>query len=352
MAGCRNHRHKRAEVLWGLKEEDVIGKSDFDFFPEEEALFFQKVDNKTLDEDKEVYIDEEPVSSPTIGQRIVRTWKVPLYDDGGRYILGISMDITEEKRLKKELDEEQSRNIQNSKLASLGEMASGIAHEINNPLAIISGLTEILRTNKDVENRERTFERIAHSIDRITSVTQSLLSLSEPTMLSGGGKQHSLKHFMKQIYELSRGIATKCNVEFAIEVSEESQDLTLNANQQLTEAITNIVINGIEAAEEGGENGERFTKIFVDSLGARIRIKIVDSGRGLEEKDVDDIFLPFYSTKALGKAKGLGLTVANSNIKNLGGELSLDQSGKYTCFVILLPEEELVYEHGMSREAG
>lgn len=249
-------------------------------------------------------------------------------------------------------DELKTKQLELHRLQGLNKLAGGVAHEINNPLAIISGLTEILRTNKDVENRERTFERIAHSIDRITSVTQSLLSLSEPTMLSGGGKQHSLKHFMKQIYELSRGIATKCNVEFAIEVSEESQDLTLNANQQLTEAITNIVINGIEAAEEGGENGERFTKIFVDSLGARIRIKIVDSGRGLEEKDVDDIFLPFYSTKALGKAKGLGLTVANSNIKNLGGELSLDQSGKYTCFVILLPEEELVYEHGMSREAG
>ena len=88
--------NKRAEELWGLASADVLGRSDFDFFPAEQAEFFLAKDRETLDSGQLVYIAQEPVDSPTVGRRFVRTWKVPLTFGARPYLLGLSLDITEQ----------------------------------------------------------------------------------------------------------------------------------------------------------------------------------------------------------------------------------------------------------------
>lgn len=97
--------NRRAELLWGLSYSSVIGKSDYDFFPKEQADFFKGKDLETLQSGKMVFIKEEQVDSPTLGATYVRTWKVPVVEEHGgvRFLLGISQDIADIKKIEDEL---------------------------------------------------------------------------------------------------------------------------------------------------------------------------------------------------------------------------------------------------------
>ena len=167
-----------AEQLWGLPKEKVIGASDFDFFPKIQAQSFQKKDLEVLSSNNEVFIEEEAVDSPTVGRRIVQTWKVPI---NNQYILGISQDITKRKTLELELKKQKSASIQASKMASLGEMAGSIAHEINNPLTIILSAAQVIERRAQENNDDtsiRFADIISTTVERISNITNSVLRFS------------------------------------------------------------------------------------------------------------------------------------------------------------------------------
>lgn len=234
-------------------------------------------------------------------------------------------------------EELKTKQLELHRLRGLNKLAGGVAHEINNPLAIISGISQLMTDDDDHKSRERAFEKIDRNIERIKGVTQSLLTFSEPSMLSKVGEHRPVAEFMQQIFDITRGIATKHGVEFSLDIEESLKHVEFPTPPQLAEAIANIIINGIEAAEANEAAGKKFTKLKVSHDSKSIELRVEDSGAGFGDGDTEDIFLPFYSTKDVGEGKGLGLTMANSTIKNLGGELKLDKSAGHTTFLIAFP---------------
>ena len=245
------------------------------------------------------------------------------------------------------LAEERSKALNNSKLASLGEMAGGIAHEINNPLAIIRGYAEILmasiesNAHPDRDLVGKMSEKILQTSDRISSIVQGLRRISrdashdEYEVFPVADVVKDTLGLCKERFESSgimlsvqyrvEGLYIKCR---AVEISQVLLNLLNNAYDAVkseTEPWVNVEID--EVALEDGSPG--------------VQLSIVDSGPGVPIHIRDKILNPFFTTKELGEGTGLGLSISNSIIKSHDGELVLDEAFHRTRFVIRLPKEKV-----------
>jgi PAS domain S-box-containing protein len=128
------------EKLLGLTTNDLVGKNDYDFFPESQAEYFTHKDREVLESGIEVNIQEEEIDTAALGKRWLHTRKVPILDDKGQpiYLLGISEDITEAKQAEEEIQRQQRELTHIMRLSTMGEMASGLAHELNQPLTALT----------------------------------------------------------------------------------------------------------------------------------------------------------------------------------------------------------------------
>ncbi len=177
--------NKTAQEWYGLKKSDVLGKNDYDFFPKEQADFFRKKDEETMLAGKTIDIPEEPLDTPN-GKKILHTIKVPLrmHENDPGYLLGISWDITAEKEKDREIYKQRELHINQSKMAALGIMASGIAHEINNPLTVIMVLMSKLRIAANTQDSTAIHEiadKADNTVSRIGDIIRGLKSFSRET---------------------------------------------------------------------------------------------------------------------------------------------------------------------------
>ncbi len=334
---CWNHQ---AETTWGLKKDEVIGKSDYDFFPEDQANYFKEKDLKTIESGELLYTPEEPVDSPVLGTRIVRTWKVPLNDQNGpRYLLGMSLDISEQKGIEKELENERQNAINTSKLVALGEMAGGIAHEINNPLAILTMSCDVLKSqleNKTLNHEvlETTVDKVSRTTDRISKVINGLLNVSRESR-TDKVSETSLNVILEDVMGL-------CFERFKIQgiKLEELGDKQLYDKQficnrvQISQVFLNLLSNSFDAI---ANHEEKWIKVEVKEKNGFLVIEFTDSGNGIAENLRDKIFKPFFSSKELGKGTGIGLSISKELIGNHNGELTLNAENPNTQFIIKLP---------------
>jgi PAS domain S-box-containing protein len=335
--------NKAAEELWGLDLSEILGKSDFDLFPHDQAELFRKKDQETLASMKQTFVDEEPVDSPSVGTRYVRTWKVPICDRSGspRYILGISQDISDERALRKTLKVQELAAIQVSKMASLGEMAGGIAHEINNPLSIIKGQASLLdkisnkqMTNESTVKMEKSLSIIHGTIDRIKAIVDSLKKFSRD-----GSTEAFRSEDASSIVQESLAL---CGQRFEhlgidIKVVPSSSPITVMCRSiQLSQVLINL-LNNARKAVENLPSGQKWIKVEWTQVQENLQIKIIDSGPGVDQKHVERIFEPFYTTYPVGSGTGLGLSISQGLIATHGGRIFLDESHENTCFVIEFP---------------
>ena len=227
-----------------------------------------------------------------------------------------------------------------AKLASVGELSAGIAHEINNPLAVISeeaGLVKDLM-NPELGPPARPEELIIHldniheSVFRCRDITGKLLGFvrrSETEL-----KLHDLHRLIDDVVDglLGREIAVS-NIEIIRQYSPDVPPLVTDGNQ-LQQVLLNILNNAADAITG------RTRKITIRTSRAQdyVRIALTDSGKGMTSEQLDRIFDPFYTTKDVGKGTGLGLSVSYGIIKNLGGKIEVESSvGAGSTFTIVLP---------------
>lgn len=240
-------------------------------------------------------------------------------------------------RMISELELRQKKFImQSEKLAALGTMVSGVAHELNNPLSNISSSCQILHeeiADADLEYKKVLLQQIEEEIDRAKTMVRSLLEFSRKTEFRR--KPYSLKYLVEDTVRLLHGdIPTKVEINVAV-----ADEIWVHVDKQrIQQALLNFIKNAIEAIPDDGAVTVEASRIYDEN---EIEIAIRDNGVGIEPEKLEKIFEPFFTTKGDEKGSGLGLFVTKEIIEEHGGTVHVrSRSGEGTTFYVRLPHKE------------
>ncbi len=257
-----------------------------------------------------------------------------------------------------EADELNRQLVQTSKLASLGELAAGVAHEINNPLAIILTGNQVIRdiadevSDLEEEFKTQLYECLAQAdgqVLRCNMITHNLLRFARRS--KSIIEEVNLNNCISEVIELMEKRAKSSGVSFERDFNELLPKVRTDASQ-LQQVFVNLFSNAIDA-HEGKPYGS--IKVTTRSEGKKggVEIAVSDTGSGIPAHVLEKMFDPFFTTKPVGKGTGLGLSISYNIINNLGGEIRVQSSvGKGTEFTIFLPFTPPETLAGSSYERG
>jgi two-component system sensor histidine kinase DctS len=271
----------------------------------------------------------------------METWAAPYQLTNGEFAhIAITNDITEKKRIEETLEKQRGALEVTSRLAYIGELAAGIAHEINNPLSVIAGYAGLLRHQIssggiDLEILDNHLQSIEETVNRISRITHSLSSLSSD-LPAKKNEISSMASIVDETLNLcaERTKAQGICVDVAIDES-----FMVNVNRaQISQVIMNLLTNAFHAI---ANLEDKWIKIEAGSRLDLLIIEFSDSGTCIERTVAERMMTPFYTTKNPGQGTGLGLSIAESIIRSYDGRLSYDPISPYTKFIIELPFAEL-----------
>ncbi len=326
------------EVL-GYTESQLIGKSlqDFVLQPQPFELWPAMSTGHRAIQIKDVEViletaDKRPRTMNLSGSFFERK------DKPGLLFAGFAKDITSIREAEQQLNAQKAQLATTAKLSALGEMAGGIAHEINNPVAIIHGLSfqlkkKILKMNLD-NNQEvlSIIDEIESTTKRVSKIIKGLKAISR-----SGDKDDFFFVSLKCILDDTIGL---CGERFktagiALQVPEIPESLMIECRQvQVSQVLLNLLNNAKDAILE---QEDPWIKIDLQIRDEQVIIAVTDSGKGIDMTLQEKIFLPFFTTKGIGKGTGLGLSISKGIIEDHGGEFFYDAEAPNTTFVIRLP---------------
>lgn len=242
---------------------------------------------------------------------------------------GTYQDITELVLAEERTREERSKSWHNAKLASLGEMSAGIAHEINNPLGIIDANISILHEIKDDPERlQKKIATIQRACDRITKIIAGLKKFARSSD-EHHFKPRCLYDIIKDSLFLVEIKAKRAQTE--VSVNCESEDLIYCDEVEIEQVLVNLINNGIDAVKN---LSEKWVKIDIFSDQNDVVLQVIDSGHGLDPELQKKIFQPFFTTKDIGEGTGLGLSIAKGILDEHKASIEVTTKNNHTCFEI------------------
>jgi two-component system NtrC family sensor kinase len=231
--------------------------------------------------------------------------------------------------------------LQSHKMAALGKMAAGIAHEINNPLAVIrekAGWVKDLLKTEDISKSANfqefaeAMDKIEHHINRAKTITHRLLGFAR--RLEPVAQRVNINGVLEESVSFLEHEARYRNIDIRVDYAPDLPTVESDA-AQLQQVFLNILNNAIDAI---GKNGEINLRTNLISKTNTISVEFADNGPGIPEETLNKIFDPFFTTKEVGKGTGLGLSISYSIMEKLGGRIMVaSEEGKGTTFTIYLP---------------
>lgn len=269
--------------------------------------------------------------------KYIRAKAVVERDSDGKPIsmIGINIDKTPEILAQQEFEKERLKLIQSSKLAMLGEMAAGVAHEINNPLAIISGCSDIVaKDSTSPETKEKSLDRIKKSVTRISKIVNGLKKFSRTTDKIDLTEVPVRKIFTECMDLIDvKAKRHKVSIRYSLD-----NDESLYCDEiQIEQIVLNLLSNSID--EVSNKEGSWIELSFCEKS-KFCEIIVRDSGNGIAQELVDKIFQPFYTTKTVGKGTGLGLSISKGIAQEHGGDLEYRLIDGNTAFVLSILKKE------------
>jgi PAS domain S-box-containing protein len=325
--------------FFGMKRpEDVLGKSDFDFFTPEHAEPAFRDEQEVMRTGQTMIGKEEKETLPDGRILWAITTKMPLRDTEGRIIgtCGISRDITERKKLEEQL-------LRAQRLESIGTLASGIAHDLNNILAPIMLCAPLVREQLAPEHHGLA-NAIEKSAQRGADVIKQVLTFAKG--VDGERAQLQPRYLTEEITEIARQTFPKL-IRIILQQHDDVWQVNADATQ-LHQVLLNLCVNARDAMPNGGtltvgaaniELDEHYLTMVSDAQPGRyVVFTVEDTGTGIPPEICGKIFDPFFTTKQVGKGTGLGLSTVRGIIKSHNGFVNVySEPGKGTTFKVYLP---------------
>jgi len=372
--------------MLGKKLEEIIGKTDFDFYPPELASKYQRDDRRVI-ETGEIFETVEEYQGANKEKMYVNVVKTPIHDDKGEIIgiQGIFWDITErkrfEERLKKaneelargeqalrrsheELKAAQSQLIQAGKMESIGTLAAGFAHEVKNPLAIMLMGLNYLNKKVDLSDQHvaMVLKEMREAVERADSITRNLLEFSAARQLAV--TPEPINQLIENTLKLVRHELRQTPVKVVKEFAQDLPAVGVDKNQ-IQQVLVNLLVNAIHSMENGGtltlrthlkqmtettyfEGSRKSDHFWVGETA--ILVEVEDTGGGISEAHLARIFDPFFTTKPTGHGTGLGLSVCKKIIELHNGEIGIKNlnRGGVRVTVMLKPYREVLKPHSQA----
>lgn len=316
-----------AERLTGFRSHEVCGTSFFYLFQTDLQQELRRILKKVAVQG-ESQVGEWDVITRNDGCLPIGWIFSGMKDENDRTIgiVAIGRDLRERKVLEAEL-------LKSQKLASLGVMAGGIAHEIRNPLAVsYSSAQFLLEDFVDPEFHEACVHKILSGIEKASTIIQDLLKFARPSS-SSDMEQLDLSSVLTDAVKLVANQAKIQKVHVSIE--NRARELWILGHSNLLQQVfVNLFLNGLNAMTEGGQ-----LCIHIDRTQTEASVKVSDTGVGIPKNDLEKIFDPFYTSASVGKGTGLGLSICHSIIvKQHLGKIEVEsEEGKGSTFCVSLP---------------
>lgn len=237
-------------------------------------------------------------------------------------LLFMAMDVTSEKMAERQL-------LQDNKMIAVGQLAAGVAHEIRNPLGIIRNYCYVLKNMDDNNVREKAVEQIEKAVENSGSIINSLLNFSRVS--NKRGETINVGKHILSLIQLNYNILKQKNIDLDIECDEDI--ITFIAVESLDMILINLISNATDAMSDNGK-----LTISVIRHSDSFEINVEDTGTGIEEEILQDIFNPFFTTKGNKNGNGLGLYIVYNETNKLNGTIEVESKvGEGTKFRLSLP---------------
>jgi PAS domain S-box-containing protein len=326
------------EELTGLKASEVVGKRNREVLPEAEQTIFEQIYCQVAE-------TGEPDRQEIYSSTLERCFQVAAFSPIPNFYAAIFTDITKQKKYEQslkdqsawletlieerteELSETQAKLIQREKMAQLGQLARGIAHELRNPLGVISNAVYYLKTphaQNDGTTREY-LNIIEIEVNRSEKTITDLLEYSrEPVPI------FEKTDIGELLQEILGGLPTPDSIRITTKVDGSAPAAQIDS-RQIGMVLNNLLTNAYQAMPEGGN-----LDIEISQLDDHVRLAIHDTGSGIAAQNIQTIFEPFFTTKP--KGIGLGLAISKTLAEVNGGEISVESAeNKGSTFTLILP---------------
>ncbi|MDP2921881.1 MAG: ATP-binding protein [Candidatus Omnitrophota bacterium] len=331
----------------GMKPGDVVGKTDFDFFPKNRAQRMAKDDMCVIKTGKPMIDKIERATRPDGIDNYVSTTKIPVRDKIGKIVglVGITRDIT--RRMQFEYLEKEKARVEKKleMLEALNKVKSNfistVSHELRTPLAIVKQLTALIfdETAGPINDKQREIiKKVENNTERLKKLIDDLLDMSriERDKLELRYSLVNLNDLLKDSADFYKTLAEEKRIDLSYHLPAKDVNLFIDADR-INQAVANFINNAIKFTEEGGK-----ISVEVKVLETKVRVGVIDTGIGIAKSDLPQLFNRFVQVSNTGgagsKGVGLGLSIVKELIKRHGGEAWIESKlGIGSKFYFTLP---------------
>jgi PAS domain S-box-containing protein len=320
------------EKLFGRPIADVIGRTADDLCGPAEAAEVASWDRRLMETGESFSFEQERPQATAYRSALVMRFPVRTCPQEPLRIGGFDIDLSEQRKMKSELERSREALSQSEKLTALGSLLAGVSHELNNPLSVVVGQALIMEQKAPDEATAVRAAKIRTAAERCSKIVQTFLAMA---------RQRQPERQLVDVNELigaavdlmTYGLRA-AGVAVRLELASDLPRLLADASQ-LHQLFANLIVNAQHALESVA--GVRQLRIRTFATNGEVVVEVADTGPGIPTDIRHRIFEPFFTTKPVGSGTGLGLSFAYGVAKAHGGELKLSEAGPGTMFTLFLP---------------